>query len=69
MSITMFPGPATSVQTQLLSTLQVELSNIEDIYNSGKTTIISAINNYNLTSLLMDNYSHILTSGGAYYPS
>ena len=33
----------TSVQTQLLSTLQVELSNIEDIYNSGKTTIISAI--------------------------
>ena len=33
-----------SVQTQLLSTLQVELSNIEDKYNSGKTTIISAIN-------------------------
>ena len=32
-----------SVQTQLLSVLQVELSNIEDIYNSGKTTIISAI--------------------------
>ena len=32
-----------SVQTQLLSTLQVELSNIEDIYNSGKTTIIPAI--------------------------
>ena len=32
-----------SVQTQLLSTLQVELSNIEDLYNSGKTTIISAI--------------------------
>ena len=32
-----------SLQTQLLSTLQVELSNIEDIYYSGKTTIISAI--------------------------
>ena len=32
-----------SVQTQLLSMLQVELSNIEHIYNSGKTTIISAI--------------------------
>ena len=32
-----------SVQTQLLSTLQVELSNIEDIYNFGKTTIVSAI--------------------------
>ena len=32
-----------SASTQLLSTLQVELSNIKDIYNSGKTTIISAI--------------------------
>ena len=32
-----------SVQTQLLSTLQAELSNFEDIYNSGKTTIISVI--------------------------
>ena len=27
----------------MLSTLQVELTNIEDIYNSCKTTIISAI--------------------------
>ena len=32
-----------SAPTQLLSTLQVELSNIKDIYNSGKTTITSAI--------------------------
>ena len=32
-----------SAPTQLLSMLQVELTNIEDIYNSGKTTIISAI--------------------------
>ena len=32
-----------SVQTQLLSMLQVEPSKIEDIYNSGKTAIISAI--------------------------
>ena len=32
-----------SVQTPLLSMLQVELSNNEDIYNSGKTTIISAM--------------------------
>ena len=32
-----------SAPTQLLSTLQVELSNIKDIYNFGKTTIISAI--------------------------
>ena len=33
-----------STLNQLLSTLQVELTNIEDIYNSCKTTIISAIN-------------------------
>ena len=32
-----------SAPTQLLSMLQLELSNIKDIYNSGKTTIISAI--------------------------
>ena len=33
-----------SALTQLLSMLQVELTNIEDIYDSCKTTIISAIN-------------------------
>ena len=32
-----------SAPTQLLSMLQLELSNIKDIYNSGKTTITSAI--------------------------
>ena len=32
-----------STPTQLLSTLQVKLSNIKGIYNFGKTTIISAI--------------------------
>ena len=32
-----------SAPTQLLSMLQVELTNIEDMYNSCKTTIISAI--------------------------
>ena len=32
-----------SAPTQLISTLQVELSKIKDIYNSGETTIISAI--------------------------
>ena len=32
-----------SAPTQLLSTLQLELSNIKDIYNSGKTTITSVI--------------------------
>ena len=33
-----------SAPTQLLSMLQIELTNIEDIYNSCKTTITSAIN-------------------------
>ena len=32
-----------SAPTQLLSTLQLEMSNIQDIYNSGKSTITSAI--------------------------
>ena len=32
-----------SAPTQLLSTLQLELSNIQDIYSSGETTITSAI--------------------------
>ena len=32
-----------SAPTQLLSSLQLELSKIKDIYNSGKTTITSAI--------------------------
>ena len=32
-----------SAPTQLLSTLQLELSNIQDIYSSGKSTITSAI--------------------------
>ena len=32
-----------SAPTQLLSTLQLELSNIQHIYNSGETTITSAI--------------------------
>ena len=33
-----------SAPTQLLTTLQLELSNIQDIYQSSKTTITSAIN-------------------------
>ena len=32
-----------SAPTQLLSTLQLELSNIQDIYNSGESTVTSAI--------------------------
>ena len=33
----------TSAPTQLLSTLQLEFSNIQDIYNSGESTVTSAI--------------------------
>ena len=33
-----------SASTQLLTTLQVELSNIQDIYKSSKTSITSAVN-------------------------
>ena len=32
-----------SASTQLLATLQLEISNIQDIYNFGETTITSAI--------------------------
>ena len=37
-----------STPTQLLSTLQLELSNIQDIYNSGESIITSAIQLLNL---------------------
>ena len=40
-----------SAPTQLISTLQVELSNIDDIYNSCKPTIMSAINLLNTNPL------------------
>ena len=53
-----------SAPTQLLSTFQLELSNIKDIYNSGKTTITSAIILYNPT-----NHRHTSATKGAYYPS
>ena len=36
-------GQHPSAPTQLLSTLQLELSNIQDIYHSGELTITSAI--------------------------
>ena len=52
-----------SAPTQLLSTLQLELSNIKDIYNSGETTITCAINYYNPT-----NHGHTSNAEGAYYP-
>ena len=37
-------GQHPSAPTQLLTTLQLELSNIQDIYKSSKATITSAIN-------------------------
>ena len=40
-----------SAPTQLLTTLQLELSNIQDIYKSSETTITSAINLLNLNQL------------------
>ena len=40
-----------SAPTQLLTTLQLELSNIQDIYKSSKTTITSAINLLNSNQL------------------
>ena len=54
-----------SAPTQQLSMLQLELSNIKDIYNSGETTITSAI------KLLQFNQpqTHASVAKGAYYPS
>ena len=40
-----------SASTQLLATLQLELSNIQDIYKSNEATIISAINLLNSNQL------------------
>ena len=40
-----------SAPMQLLTTLQLELSNIQDIYKSSKTTITSAINLLNSNQL------------------
>ena len=45
-----------SAPTQIISTLQMELSNIDDIYNSCKPTTISAINLIN-TNLSFDGKS------------
>ena len=55
-----------SALTQLLSMLQVELANIEDMYNSCKTTIISAIDLLNTNPFLMDNHSHTFTTEDIY---
>ena len=47
--------------TQLLSTLQLELSNIQDIYKSSETTITSAIQLLNSTK-----YRHMHNAGEVY---
>ena len=44
-----------SASTQFLTTLQLELSNIQDIYKSSETTIISTIN------LISSNQPHPIT--------
>ena len=43
MTITIFSGSATISPNSITIMLQVEFSSLEDIYNSGKTTIISAM--------------------------
>ena len=49
-----------SALTQLLSTLKVELMNIDDMYNSCKTTIVSAIDSLNTNpSFDRQSQSHI----------
>ena len=56
-----------SALTQLLSMLQVELTNIEDIYDSCKTTIISEINLLH-TNPSFDGHSHTFATEEAYFP-
>ena len=56
-SLDQHPSP-----TQLLFTLQLELSNIQDIYNSGESTITSAIQLLNPT-----NHRHIHIAEKVYY--
>ena len=46
-----------SAPTQLLSTLQLELSSIQDIYNSGETTITSA---FKITAIQLTTETHPL---------
>ena len=54
-----------SALTQLLSTMQVELTNIEDMYNSCKTTIVSAIDLLNTNpSFDRQSQSHICHKRG-----
>ena len=52
-----------SASTQLLTTLQLELSNIQDIYKSSETTITSAIN------LINSNHTPSPNAKEACYPS
>ena len=58
-----------SEPTQLISTLQMELSNIDDIYNSCKPTIISAINMINTNPSFNGKHSGSLAAREVYYLS
>ena len=53
-----FLSQKASAQTQLLTTLQVELTNISDIYISYKPIIIPAINLLNMDSSFDGHCSH-----------
>ena len=55
--------------THLLSPLWVELATINNMYNSCKPSIISAINLINMVLHLMDTYTATLIIGEAYCPS
>ena len=60
-----------SALTQLIATLQVELTNINDIYTSYRPNIISAINLLDMDPSLGGHYNHnnCLRKEEAYYPS
>ena len=50
-TISQVSGPTSTALTQLLSTLKLELSNIQDVYKSGESTITSAIQLLNSNQL------------------
>ena len=58
-----------SAPTQLLPMLQVELTNIVDIYNSFQNHHNICNEIIRLTLLLVDDHSQTFATGGAYYPS
>ena len=58
-----------STPAQPISTLQVELSNIDDIYNACKPTIISAINLINTNPSFDGKFQPTPTAREVYYLS